>query len=163
MKSALPSTQLAVLANSGMALETAFSLPNLGSITGRSLIESWYQYLVHWLFRRCLTVRTLVTNFLNSCHGFQSFHHPPPLFFPRKRLSSRRDARNCLGIGTQMGPLWLRESHKFHGRLHEADLRYYCTMFYGNEVQLFLSGRSSPLCSIDDEGHARVWQARIPT
>ena len=60
MKSALPSTRLAGLESSDMALETAYSLQDLESIIGRSLIESWYQYLVHWPFRRCLTVWILL-------------------------------------------------------------------------------------------------------
>ena len=80
MKSALPSTQLVGLESSDMALETAYSLQNLGSIIGRSLIESWYRYLVHWPFRGCLTVRILLTNPTTAETAFSLSLISPPFF-----------------------------------------------------------------------------------
>ena len=80
MKSALPSTRLAGLESSDMPLETACSLQSLGSIIGRSLIESWYQYLVHWPSRGCLTVRILLTTSTTTETAFSLSMITPPFF-----------------------------------------------------------------------------------
>ena len=80
MKSALPSTRLAGLESSDMVLETAYSLQDLGSIIGRSLIEYWYQYLVHWPFRGCLTVRILLTISTTAEAVFSLSIISPPFF-----------------------------------------------------------------------------------